>query len=81
MGIEAILHDILNYSGLGGAGAGGFAIWQSKANRKDIDDMRKETLAFMLAVSKEYASKDDISEIKTLLIRIEDKLDNKVDKG
>ena len=86
------LNELLNLFGLGaGAGGGGYAFWQSKANRMAISkqdvkiekiDDSVDTLA--LLVARDYVTKSELNskldKMQVSLDRIIDKLESKADK-
>ena len=51
-----------------------------KSVRDDIRDSRDDLAAYKLKVAENYVTHQDLSDIKKMLHRIEDKLDSKADK-
>ena len=54
--------------------------WFVKGIRDDVRAATVSLADFKLEVAKEYVTHADLSDIKNLLIRIEEKLDRKQDK-
>jgi len=82
--MESLFEQLAALLGLGGGGAGGYAVWQTRANSKRIDQTRDELSGYKTHVAENYAKSEDVKSLgdrlEKHLTRIEDKLDRKVDK-
>lgn len=81
--IQDILHELSNFLGFGGAGAGGFAVWQSRENKKDVEKLEAKLEALSILVASNY-SKEDLNyrfdRVDNTLMRIIETLEKKADK-
>lgn len=88
----SFIDSLMGLMGLGGGAAGGgYAFFQSKANKESVKEIKQEIgkmeeqlTNHQIKVAEQYVTNshfnEGVTDLKSYLIRIEEKIDKKADK-